>query len=191
MDTLSCSDESTMKTTFKFGIGIAVASFVMGLVLFFLGLHNDPEKLGTGQIVGSVGGLIISIVGLTMAMKARREEFAPEEGFGYGRALGTGVLTSVWSSIVGAILTIVYASVINPGMQEILVETEIMKMEDKGVPASTIEQAEGMINLMTSPAMMGVMNLIFGFIFGVILSLIIAAFVKRGPVDIAPPPIEA
>jgi vacuolar-type H+-ATPase subunit I/STV1 len=180
-----------MKTTFKFGIGIAVASFVMGLILFFLGLHNDPEKLATGQIVGSVGGLLISIVGLTMALKARREEFAPEEGFGSGRAFGTGVLTSVWSSILGAILTIVYASVINPDMQEILVETEIAKMEDNGVPAGTIEQAEGMINIMTSPAVMGAMNLIFGFIFGVILSLIIAAFVKRDAVDVVPPPVEA
>ena len=155
-----------MKTTFKFGIGIAVASFVMGLILFFLGLHNDPEKLATGQIVGSVGGLLISIVGLTMALKARREEFAPEEGF-------------------------VYASVINPDMQEILVETEIAKMEDNGVPDGTIEQAEGMINIMTSPAVMGAMNLIFGFIFGVILSLIIAAFVKRDAVDVVPPPVEA
>jgi len=71
-----------MKTTFKFGIGIAVASFVMGLILFFLGLHNDPEKLATGQIVGSVGGLLISIVGLTIALKARREEFAPENSVG-------------------------------------------------------------------------------------------------------------
>ena len=64
-------------------------------------------------------------------------------------------------------------------------------MEDNGVPAGTIEQAEGMINIMTSPAVMGAMNLIFGFIFGVILSLIIAAFVKRDAVDVVPPPVEA
>jgi hypothetical protein len=38
---------------------------------------------------------------------------------------------------------------------------------------------------------MGAINLIFGFIFGVILSLIIAAFVKRDAVDVVPPPVEA
>lgn len=179
-----------MKTTFKYGAGIAVISFVMGLILFFLGFHNDLEKLKTGQLVGSIGALLITVVGLTMALKARRDEFTAEEGFGYGRALGTGALTSLWSSLLGAILTVIYAAGINPDMQEIIMENEIAKMEDQGVPASTIEQAEGIMTIMTSPAMMGVTNFIMGVLFGIIISLIVAAFVKRAPVDIAPPRIE-
>lgn len=176
-----------MKTTFTYGIGIAVASFVVGLILFFAGFHSDPDKLGTGQMIGSIAGIVITIAGLVMVMKARREEFPPEEGFGYGRALGTGTLTSLWSAITGAILTVVYAVVINPGMQEVIIESEIAKMEENGVPANAIEQAEGVMNFMTSPAMMGVSNLIAGFVFGFIFSLIVAAFLKRAPEDIAPP----
>lgn len=177
-----------MKTTFIYGIGIAVASFMMGLILFFAGFHSDADKLPTGQIIGSIGAVIITVVGLVLALKARREEFAPEEGFGYGRALGTGVLTSLWSSILGAILTIVYATVINPGMQEMIIESEIAKLEEQGIPAANIEQAEGIMTFMTSPAMMGVSNLIMSFVFGFIFSLIIAAFLKRAPVDVVPPP---
>jgi len=177
-----------MKTTFLYGIGIAGASFVLGLILFFLGLHNDPEKLATGQIIGSIGGIGITIAGLVAVMKARREEFPPEEGFGYGRALGTGTLTALWSSLAGGLLTVLYAAVINPGMREVIMEAEIAKLEDQGVPASAIEQAEGIMNFMTSPAMMAVSNVIAGFVFGFILSLIIAAFLKRAAIDIAPPP---
>jgi hypothetical protein len=177
-----------MKTTFTYGIGIAASSFVMGLILFFAGFHSDADKLSTGQTIGSIGGVVITVVGLVLALKARREEFTPEEGFGYGRALGTGTLTALWSSISGAILTVIYAVVINPGMQDIIIESQITKMEEQGVPAANIEQAEGVMTFMTSPAMMGVSNLIMGFVFGFIVSLIVAALLKRAPVDIAPPP---
>jgi hypothetical protein len=179
-----------MKTTFAYGIGIAIASFVLGLILFFAGFHTDVDKLSTGQTIGSIGGLGISIVGLVLAMKARREEFTPEEGFGYGRALGTGTLTALWSAIVSAILTMIYATAINPGMQELIIENEIAKLEEQGLPAAQIEAAEGVMNFMTSPAMMGISSMIAGFIFGVIVSLIVAAFLKRAPVDITPPPLE-
>jgi len=177
-----------MKTTFIYGIGIAVASFGLGLILFLTGFHSDPEKLGTGQLIGSLGGIVITIVGLIKVMKTRREEFPAEEGFGYGRALGTGTLTSLWSAITGAILTVVYAAGINPNMQDVIIETEIAKMEDQGLPASAIDRAKGIMNFMASPAMMGVTSLLGGFIFGFILSLIIAAVLKRAPVDVVPPP---
>lgn len=180
-----------MKTTFKYGAGIAVASFVMGLILFFLGFHNEPEKFTTGQIVGTVGAVLITVIGLTMALKARREEFTSEEGFGYGRALGTGVLTSLWSSLLGAILTVIYAVAINPDMQDVIIENQIAKMEEKGMSSSQIEQVEGAMSFMTSPAMIGVSNFIMGVFFGIIISLIIAAFVKRPAVDAMPPPIDA
>jgi hypothetical protein len=181
-----------MKTTFIYGIGMAVASFVLGLILFFAGFHSDAEKLATAQLVGSLGALVITVVGLIMAMKARREEFTAEEGFGYGRALGTGTLTALWSSLTGAVLSVVYAVAINPGMQEVIIEGEIAKMEEQGLPASTIEQAEGVIKFMTSPAMMAVSNFIFGLVVGFVISLILAAFLKRNAVDaVAPPPPPA
>ncbi len=180
-----------MKTTFIYGIGIAVVSFVSGLILFLLGFHNDPEKLSTGQLIGSITGFVIMVAGLIMVMKARREEFTSEEGFGYGRALGTGTLTALWSAIAGGILTIIYAALINPGMQEVIMESEIAKLEEQGVPSDAIDQAEGIMNFMTSPVMMGVTNIIMGFIIGFILSLIVAAFLKRAPVDVAPPPPPA
>ncbi len=177
-----------MKTTFIYGIGMAAASFVLGLILFFAGFHSDVEKLATGQTIGSVGALIIMVVGLVLVMKARREEFVPEEGFGYGRALGTGTLTALWSALVGAVLSVVYATAINPGLSEIIIESEIAKMEEQGIPANAIEQAEGIIAFMTSPAMMAVTNFFFGFVMGFIVSLIVAAFLKRAAVDAVPPP---
>ncbi|GAB5562937.1 MAG: hypothetical protein SynsKO_45840 [Synoicihabitans sp.] len=178
-----------MNTTFKYGIGMATASFVIGLLLFFAGFHSSADKIGTAQTIAIIGGLAISIGGLIMVMKARREEYPAEEGFSYGRALGTGTLTSLWSAITGGIYTALYASVINPGLQEVVIESEIAKMEEQGLPASAIDQAEGILNFMTSPAMQAVSSTIGGFVFGFIFSLVIAAAMKRAPTEIAPPPI--
>lgn len=176
-----------MKTTLKYGIGIAAANFVLGLIFFFLGFHSDVEKISTGKTIGSIATLLIIIGGIVMAIKARREQFPIEEDFGYGRALGAGVLTALWTAITGAVLSVIYATAINPGLQDVILESEIAKMEEKGIPADAIQQAEGIIAFMTSPAMMGVSNFIFGLFTGVVISLIAAACLKRTAVEVAPP----
>jgi multisubunit Na+/H+ antiporter MnhB subunit len=177
-----------MKTTFNYGAGIAVASFLFGLILFFAGYHNDPDKLSTGQLIGSVGSVVILIIGLVMAIKARRAEMPAEEDFGYGRALGAGALTALWAAVLGAVLTFVYASMINPGMQEVIVESEVAKLEEQGLSSEQIEQAEGFIELMTGPVAMSLTNLIFGFVMSFVIALIVAIFLRRQAVEVSVPP---
>lgn len=177
-----------MKTTFIYGAGIAVASFVVGLILFFAGYHTDIEKLSAGQTIGSVVSIIITIIGFVMVLRVRRDETPAEEAFGYGKALGTTTLTALWSAILGAILTFVYATVINPAMKDTMLEAQIMKMEEQGVPPEGIEQAEGIMEFMMSPAMMSVSNLIAGFFFGFIIALIVSIFVRRPAAEAAVPP---
>lgn len=180
-----------MKTSFIHGLGMAIAGFVLALVMFFLGFHDSPDKLGVAQTVGLVGGLAITLGGLILAIRARRAETPADEPFGYGRALGTGTLTGLFSSAFGAISTVLYATVINPGFQEVVIETQIAKMEEQGMGAAQIEQAEGMIRMMSGPAAQGVFGFIGGFVFSFIFALIIAAFLKRPAADPTPPPIAS
>jgi hypothetical protein len=175
-----------MKTTFIYGLSMAIAGTLMNFAFYFLGFHDSPEKIGTGQMIGLLGGMVITIGGLVLAVKARRSEIPDQEDFGYGRALGAGVLTSLWASIFGSISNFVYMGFINPGMQEVIVESEIAKLEAKGVSMEQIDQAEGMIRMMTSPAASGIMGFIGAFIISVIISLIIAAILKRPAQDSVP-----
>ena len=180
-----------MKTTFIHGIGIAIAGAILTFALYFLGFHDSVEKLGTAQTIGMVGGFAISIGGLTLAIRARRDETPADEPFGYGRALGAGTLTTLWSAIFGTLFHVLYTAVINPGMQDIIVENELNKLEAQGMTAAQIESAEGMIQMMTGPVIQSVFALIFGFLFGFIISLVVSIFLRREAVDsIPPPPVE-
>lgn len=168
-----------MKTSLTYGLGMAIAGTILAFVLYFLGFHSSAEKLATGQTIGMIGGLAIAIVGLTLAVKARRAETPATEPFGYGRALGVGTLTGLFSSLFGSISNVIYVTLINPGIQDLLVEGELAKLEARGMTADQTEAAEGMIRLMTGPAMQGVFGLIGGFFFSFIIALIVAAVLKR------------
>jgi len=175
-----------MKTTFIYGLSMAIAGTLLTFVLYFLGFHDSPEKISSAQIIALLSGLVITVGGLTLAVKARRAEIPVEENFGYGSALGAGVLTSLWSSLFGSISSVVYMGMINPGIQDMIIEGEITKLEEKGLSIEQIEQAEGMIRMMTGPAASGIMGFIGGFVIGVIISLIIAAILKRPAQDPIP-----
>ena len=175
-----------MKTTFIYGLSMAIAGTIMNFMFYFFGLHDSPDKIGTAQMIGLTLGMVITIGGLVLAVKARRSETPEEEDFGYGRALGAGVLTSLWASIFGTISNVVYMAFINPGMQEMIIEGEITKLEAKGMSAEQIDQAEGMIRMMTSPAASGIMGFIGAFVISVVICLIIAAVLKRPATNSVP-----
>ena len=177
-----------MKIYLNHGLGMAIAGTLLAFVLYFLGYHNDVEKIESAQRVAMIAGIAIAIVGLTLAIKARRATAPTHEPFGYGRALGAGTLTALFSSLFGALANVLYVAVVNPGMIDLIVENEITKLENKGTPDAQIEAAEGMIRMLSSPAAQGVFGFIGGFFFTFIVALIVAAFLKR-PATTTPPPL--
>lgn len=177
-----------MKIYLNHGLGMAIAGTLLAFVLYFLGYHNDVEKIESAQRVAMIAGIAIAIVGLTLAVKARRATAPTHEPFGYGPALGAGTLTALFSSLFGAIAHVLYVAVVNPGMIDLIVENEITKLENQGTPDAQFEAAEGMIRMFSSPAAQGVFGFIGGFFFTFIVALIVAAFLKR-PATTTPPPL--
>ncbi|HWL16059.1 MAG TPA: DUF4199 domain-containing protein [Opitutus sp.] len=178
-----------MKTYLTYGLGIAGAGFLLNLILFFTGHHTELEKVGSAQTIASVVGLLIAIAGLGLAIRARRSEVPVNEDFGYGRALGAGIMTSLVSAIAGAILTFVYMHFINPGFNDLLVQTEINKWESAGMSQAQIDAAEGIMRKMLHPVAQAAFTVIVGVIFGTIISLVLAAFIRRRAS--LPPPVVA
>jgi hypothetical protein len=182
-----------MKTTLLYGLGMAIAGILLTFALYLTGFHSSVEKFTTGQTIGSIGGTIIMIAGLILAVRARRAETPVDEEFSYGRSLGAGTLTSLWSSLFGVLFNLVYSTVINPGMNELIIETQSAKMAEAGMSADQIEAAEAGIRMMTHPAIQAAVGFIFIFLFSFVISLIVAAFVRRKAVEDfsaeVPPPI--
>ncbi|MDQ5979938.1 MAG: hypothetical protein QG602_2913 [Verrucomicrobiota bacterium] len=177
-----------MKTTLFYGFIMALVATLLTYALYFLGFHDSVEKLQTAQTISFAAGLLIWIVCLFLGIRARRDETPAQEAFGYGRALGAGTLIALWGSLFGALSHVIYMAFINPDFRDLVVQGELAKMEAQGMPAAQIEQAEGMVRMMTGPIAQGIFALIFGFILCFLVALVVAAFVRR-TASTTPPPL--
>ena len=177
-----------MKTCSLYGFIMALAGALLTLVLYFMGFHSDPARLEAAKWIQNIGGLAIGVGVLVLGVRARRAEVPETEEFGYGRAVGAGVQISLVSSVLSAAFTYAYGAFINPGFAEILVQDAMDKAQAKGASGAQLDQAEKFIRLMMGPGAMSTLALILGFIFGVIIALVVGAFLKRAAAE-SPPAI--
>jgi hypothetical protein len=177
-----------MKTCSLYGFIWALAGALLALALYFLGFHSDLAKLAAAKWIGGVGGLTIAVVVMVLGIKARSAEIPVTQKFGYGGALLAGVQISIVASILNAAFAYIYYAFINPGFSELLLQDAMDKVQAKGVSGPQLDQVEKVTRFMMSPGMQVVTTLIAGFIFGFIIALILAAFLKR-PEPAVPPPI--
>ena len=168
-----------MKTCSLFGFISALGGAFLTLILFFLGFHSDPAKLGMAGWVGGLVGLVIVILCVVLGVKARRSEIPETEAFGYGRAFGAGFLISLVASVLNGFFGFLYWKFINPGIADIVVQSQLAKLEASGVSGDRLDKAEAMTRAMASPIPQAVVALIGGLVVGIIISLIVAAVLKR------------
>lgn len=168
-----------MKTYLTYGSAMAGGGFLLVLVLFALGFHSEASKLGTAQTIQTCVGILIGITCIVLGTKAKRATVPAEEDFGYGSALGAGVMITLFAALIGIVTNMLYSQLINPGMTDLIVQAQIAKWEAMNMPAARMEQAEGMMRKMMSPPIQACFGFVFGMIFGTIISLITAAFLKR------------
>lgn len=160
---------------------------IMGLVgiIFAVGLFVfDYMPVGFKGIPVGIGALVINIVILIFLMKSYRNNVLG--GYmTFGQAFIFALLVSVFSTILSAVFNYVFYAFIDPEYGVRLMEANKDWVEgfmlEKGLPesaiADAIEKAEskGVITPLKSVKQ----ALIGGTIFGVILSLIMAAIMKK------------
>ncbi|MEY3775915.1 MAG: hypothetical protein RLZZ129_2695 [Verrucomicrobiota bacterium] len=174
-----------MKTYLTYGFIMTLAGAFVNLGLHFSGFYADPEKLKMAQNIGIITGLAITITGVLLGMRDKRAGTPADKPWGYGSALGTGVMIGLFSCILSAFYNYAYFAFINPDFTEIVVEAQLAAMEAKNIPAAHIDGAEPMIRKFSSPGVMTVMGMIMGFLWTVVISLVVAAFVKNRPAGTA------
>jgi hypothetical protein len=149
------------------------------VVFFLLGIHSDPEKYTSAQWPGFFLLIGVLAAGITLGIKARRAETPPTDEFGYGQALGAGVLTILFAALFGVATSLLYSTAINPQFSEVLLQAQALKLEARGLSADKIEQIQKMSAMWMSPVVLAISGSIFMFVLGTIVSLIAAAFLKR------------
>jgi hypothetical protein len=172
-----------MKTYLTYGFVLALGGALVTLALFFLGYHSDPQKLQTAQWIGLPLFIGITVVVLIMGTKARQAEVPLSEPFGYGRALGACVLIVLFASVFSVVVNFIYFQYLNPDFTEIMVQSQIEKLESQGADPARIEGTEKGMRMMMKPPIMAIFGFFQAMISGTAISLIVAAFLRRPAVN--------
>ncbi len=173
-----------MKTYATYGLAGAAIGALMTLAMFFAGLHGERIDLFNSwkvQLPMGVLGVAIGVAVISLGIRAWREA-APDKAMSYGRGFGGGLMISLFNGLASMVFTILYGMVINPGFKDAMIASKLAEMQESGMPAEAYAMAEKMMNIMLSPVAQGASALFGTLFFGVIVSLIAAAILKRAAV---------
>jgi hypothetical protein len=166
-----------MSTRFFYALVLTLATIVLQLLLFFSGFQT--EKLATGQYLQWLGLVIMAVV-LWLGIKAVCDE-KPDRPMTYGQRVGTGVLISLYSGLMGAVYTFIHFTFINTGFADYTIALTREKWAAKGLTQAQMEGAEAITRKMLQPGVQAILGVLFAVLIGLVLSLIIAALVKPKP----------
>ncbi len=172
------------KTTYALTLSGIMAVF--SLLMYFAGFQT--EKIATGQYLQWLSFPIMFIV-LWLGVRAVRAE-KPHQALTYGQGVGAGALISVISGAASAVYTFIHLKFINTNFADYQLEFLRGEWAKAGLGDAQIEQAEAMTRMMMGPTVSAISALIGVCIAGILMSLVIAAFLKRPlppGVEVPPP----
>ena len=97
----------------------------------------------------------------------------------YGQAVGSGVIISLYSSIIGALFTMVLYTLIDPDLMDKFYAFNEQQMLDRGSPEEAVEIGMNVTRKLFTPETLSLFSIFGGVMGGTIFSLIIAIFLKK------------
>jgi FlaA1/EpsC-like NDP-sugar epimerase len=152
------------------GVIFALIGVVYSLVIYFLDLSFNKMQ---GWIF-----LVVQIIILFFLVKSYRDNYR----FGmitFGQALGAGLIIFVYYAVIMAVFTYLLYAVIDPELvdkQLAFAEEEMIK---RGIPESAIEAGMKVQTKIMKPGIMAPLSIFGSMLQGLIMSLIVAAFVRK------------
>ncbi|HEX8327834.1 MAG TPA: DUF4199 domain-containing protein [Hymenobacter sp.] len=153
----------------RYGLLAGLVSIIFSFGLYAAKMENSPLKY-----VGSV----LLVVGIVLAM---REFKASNHGFmSFGQGVGIGALVSTVVGVLSAIFAYVYFNIIDPTIVERMMEKARTDMEARGgMSDEQIDAGMAMAGKFMNGPMMMLIVVLSSVLLGVVLSLIISAFIKH------------
>lgn len=168
-----------MVTSILFGVYSAAVAIVFTLIGHFTGI----DKTGAANWLGWIA-IPFYIFFLWMAMRDRkRDDYGGT--ISYGQCIGTGLMVGVSAGILVAIFMYIYATWINPGMADMVIQNQMAGWKARGMTADQISRAESMTRFFSSPSMEAIFALLGDILMATIFSLIVALFVRSKPEEMA------
>ncbi len=165
---------SIWKSSLNYGLYLGAALVLVSVAYYATG--NTFAKSSSWV------GYILMIGGIIYAQLSHRKSLGGV--MSYGEALGVGVLTLVFASLISSVYTYILYTVIDPSLQEQmrLMAEEQLVTQGK-LPEEQIEMAIQMVSKFQSPMILLVMGIFGGALAGLIISLITSIFTQKRPAD--------
>ena len=122
--------------------------------------------------------LLVEIVILFFLIKSYRDNHM-HGTISYGQALGAGVIIFLYATIITSIFSYLLNTVIDPDLMQKGLAAQEQVLLDRGLTQEQVDQALKVAGKMMKPAISIPIGLIVNMFFGLILSLIVAAFVRK------------
>jgi len=164
---------SSARIALKWGLIAGVINIVYTVVLIAIDKYQDPSL----NALNFVFGIAIAIGVLVYAMR----EFRTLNGgyMSFGQGLGVGALSSAVSGVVAGLFNFIYLQFIDPTVTDKMMDRVRDEWERNGMSESQMEQAEQFTSIMMRPGTLFVITVFGALIMGVILSLVLAAILRR------------
>ncbi|GGM76373.1 hypothetical protein GCM10010967_04990 [Dyadobacter beijingensis] len=160
---------STARVALKYGVLAAVVTMIYSTILYVTGL-------GQNKTLASLS-YVFMLVGIVWAMREFREK---NGGFmSYGEGLGLGSLTSAVLGLLSSAFTMFYIQFIDNDLLAAGIDQMREDLERKGMDDAQIEQAIEVSQKFMSPGIMFVTVILGYVVMGFIVSLIIAAIMRK------------
>jgi len=176
-----------VSTRFTYALILTACSAALNLALYFTGWQTD--KLATGHYFMWLQEVIMLVV-LWRGIKAVRSE-SPGHGLSYGRGVLSGVLISLYAGLMSGVYNAVHFKFVNAHFADYQLACLRPGWTAAGMNAADIAQAEKMTRLMVTPTAQLILTPIITVCIGLVMSLIIAACLRRPFFDGTSPPLRA
>lgn len=153
--------------------GFATAVVIILLNAIYYGM-DDFHNSTKGYI-----GIALQVLGIFVAIYTFRKGLQEDMPFTYGKSVGLGVATALVYSLIMAGFTYVMMGIIDPGLTEEMLMKAEETMVERGVDDALIEQQLAMQEKMLKPAILAGISIFGNMFYGLIISLILSAFLKK------------
>ncbi|MEI6454719.1 MAG: DUF4199 domain-containing protein [bacterium] len=168
-------EEKTRTTTVHslyYGLMTGAALIILSLILYISNLYMN-RPLGYLSFAILAGGMVW---GTLEYRKTYRNNFMT-----YGQAFSLCFLIGLFTAVVSAIFSYIFAEFIYPGLSQEILQKAREEIENGGqqITEEQMEVALDWTRKFTTPVMMAIMDLVMKVFSSVILALLAALFLKR------------
>jgi prepilin signal peptidase PulO-like enzyme (type II secretory pathway) len=153
----------------RFGVIAALVGILYSLVLQ---LTDNVGNFGLGLL-----SYVITIVVLTIAINNYKKE---NNGFlSFKEGFSIGLIFIAIQSLLVSVYSYIYTKFIDTAFLENLKELQKVEMEKRGMSDDQIDQAMAISEWAFNPEISAVSGFVFNLFVGLIISLIVVAFMKK------------